>query len=356
MPATLGSQTPSKRDKCLVEFVPMTTQKIPPPKRRPLLPAWLLSALLHLLLVLASSFVLMRGPQTGGESSNRPVSIVLSRTSGSQTDYVSPEARESQDQPATASEAAAAQALPSLDAAAQLLTRAIELPTATDTPVASSQLVDVPRFTVSGRARLPSSLNSEAIAVEQAARRAAVEARGPVARLGLFGGSAAAGRSFVFLIDRSKSMGSQGLGGLEAAEQELMRALAELQPKHWFQVIAYHHRCVFLRYRKLLRATDENKVALRGHISGLAAFGATEHEMALMSALYLEPDVIFLLTDGGDPVLSNGQLKRIRKLARGRTAIHCIQFGFGPLQSNDTFLHRLAAQNGGGYGYVEMSK
>ena len=68
----------------------------------------------------------------------------------------------------------------------------------------------------------------------------------------------------------------------------------------------------------------------------------------------LRPDVVFLLTDGADPYLNAAQLQQTRRLAAGRTSIHCIQFGFGPLQESDNFMMRLARQNDGGYQYVEM--
>jgi len=326
------------------------------PTKRKTIPAWLLSALLHLIVVVALSLLFARVTPTSRQLPQRPVSIVLTRTSRPQTEYLSQEAVQAQDGSAAASSVAAAESLPSLEATAPLFTNAIKLPSANGAPLGDSLLVETPQFTVSGNARVPSNIDPASIQAEKAARRMALEARGPAVRVGLFGGAAADGRSFVFLIDRSKSMGDQGLRALQAAEQELVRALAALQPKHWFQVIAYHHKCSFLNTRELLKATDENKAAVQGHVSGLAAFGATEHEMALMSALYLKPDVIFLLTDGGEPPLNDVQLRRIRKLASGQTSIHCIQFGFGPLPSSDSFLHRLAAQNGGGYGYVDMSK
>jgi hypothetical protein len=78
--------------------------------------------------------------------------------------------------------------------------------------------------------------------------------------------------------------------------------------------------------------------------------------MALRAALAMEPDAVFLLTDGGDPHLNEIQLANIRKLAARRTTIHCIQFGFGALGDDDNFMMRLARENGGGYTYVNMSR
>jgi hypothetical protein len=199
-------------------------------------------------------------------------------------------------------------------------------------------------------------VDAAAILAEEAARRQAAGQSGPVAAVSLFGGSPAVGRTFVFLIDRSKSMGGTGLGVLEAAAKELASALSRLTPSHRFQVIAYHQQCVYLQgTRRLLPATEENKQAVQTFLGGLAAFGGTEHFLALQLALALKPDVIFLLTDGGDPHLNAAQLRELRRLAAARTSIHCLQFGFGPLQESDNFMMRLAQQNRGGYQYLQVS-
>jgi Ca-activated chloride channel family protein len=66
--------------------------------------------------------------------------------------------------------------------------------------------------------------------------------------------------------------------------------------------------------------------------------------------------VIFLLTDGGDPVLHAGQLRQIREEAAGRTSIHCLHFGRGEAGAEPGFLKRLAAENGGSYVYIDMNR
>jgi len=74
-----------------------------------------------------------------------------------------------------------------------------------------------------------------------------------------------------------------------------------------------------------------------------------------MTALRLKPEVIFLFTDGGDPVLDPGQLRLIRETAAGRTSIHCLHFGRGPQHTADNSLSRLAAQNHGSYVYIDVN-
>jgi len=238
-----------------------------------------------------------------------------------------------------------------------LLIPEIRLPGAAS-PVGAPDDLLAHSLNVRGRGRRPilPGLDDEAILAEEAALKAARRALGPTTTVSLFGSATAEGRSFVFAIDRSKSMGGNGLNVLSAAGGELARALARLSPKHRFQIVAYHHGCVYHNVPRLIPATEENTSGVSDFIDLLAAFGGTDHEMALRASLGMEPDVIFLLTDGGDPHLNDIQLANIRKLADGQTTIHCIQFGFGELTDETNFMTRVARQNGGGFKYVNMSR
>jgi hypothetical protein len=336
------------------------------PLPRRLLPAWALSLALHMLLMLALAVGLRRTATPQVEQSVREVGIVLTepradrparyleepdaaRQTGEAMDSdASPEAR--------ASAGPSMTALPGADAIEGLELPELELPGRPSSVGLAEQLV-VEDLTAGGRrstAVLP-GLGDEAILAEEAARRAAMRARGPTTQVSLFGSAAAAGHSFVFVIDRSKSMGGQGLNALAAARTELSRSLTHLTARHSFQIVAYHHQCVYLTRPRLVPATDENKRAVGPFIDGLAAFGGTGHDIALRVALSMEPDAIFLMTDGGDPHLNGIQLANLRKLAAGRTSIHSIHFGFGPQSDTDHFMQLLATQNGGSYTYVEMS-
>ncbi len=62
-----------------------------------------------------------------------------------------------------------------------------------------------------------------------------------------------------------------------------------------------------------------------------------------------------MMSDGGLPVLTDSQLDTIRRIAGSKTHIHCIQFGVGPLQTEDPFMKKLAAQNGGSYQYIDVN-
>jgi hypothetical protein len=158
----------------------------------------------------------------------------------------------------------------------------------------------------------------------------------------------------VFLIDRSKSMGSQGLGAIAAAQRELVRELAKLEPDHRFQIIAYNQGLMMFSRRGMVEASESNRQLADEFLTTVVAAGGTEHEPALSIALRFKPDVIFVLTDGGDPPLSSPEIDLLTRENDGHTAIHCVHFGSGPLQDKDNFLRRLAARNSGGYTYVDM--
>lgn len=336
--------------------------------RRVLVPAWLMSLVLHffLMIVLALGMRAAAGPN--GEEPPRRIGIVLAQRdderqfayldeahdSSQETSQIDQESSQGSavDTSANAESGSSNPASP-----ASLLIPDIRLPGAA-TPIGATDDLLSHSLNVHARGRTPilPGLDDEAILAEEAAFRAARRALGPTTDVSLFGSASAEGRSFVFAIDRSKSMGGDGLNALSAAGAELERALAHLSPKHRFQVLAYHHNCVYYKTPRLVPATDENKAGVSGFVNGLAAFGGTDHEMALRASLGMEPDVVFLLTDGGDPHLNDIQLANIRKLARGHTTIHCIQFGFGELTDETNFMTRLARQNGGGFTYVNMSR
>lgn len=190
-----------------------------------------------------------------------------------------------------------------------------------------------------------------------AADRALVESRkpaGPPTSIRVFGSGELKGRSFLFLLDRSASMGGGGLGVIQAARTELSSAINQLESHHQFQILGYHDQTVPMKQRKLLDATDANKLAAPEFIGNLAAFGATDHRNGLIQAISYKPDVIVLLTDGGLPELNAGELKAIRNAAQ-KTQIHCIQFGAGAMQQEVNFMTKLAAENNGTFRYVNVN-
>ncbi len=323
------------------------------------IPAWLLSLALHLAVLLAGA-LFVRGTQLPAARHElpRPTSIVLARTSAiAPPVYFSEEEASSEQAVRQAASIQAAAPAANSPLTTDPPSSGIALPAASG-PIADSGLHVVRPSPGSGRGKNRmsglSAADVAAILAEDAARPRNLGPTGPTTRLSLFGSAEAEGRSFVFLIDRSQSMGHAGLGAIAAAAHELSSSIDRLGPEHKFQVIAYNQKADALGGRELLSATPENKRRLIEFVENTVAFGATEHELGLFAALRFKPEVIFLLTDGGDPELNAGQLRAIREAAGLRTAIHCLHFGAGPPAAEENFLARLAEQNGGSYVYVDM--
>ena len=222
-----------------------------------------------------------------------------------------------------------------------------------DLPVDARAIVDQPQ---TSRVEVPFELSQDELDRFAADRQrfAAAAPKGAATAISIFGDTKMTGRKFIFVLDRSQSMGNQGLGVIRAARNELTRAVSELQDNHEFQIVAYHDRTVMIGKRELLPATEENKNRVGPFIDQLVAIGSTQHKYGIMAALSCKPDAIVLLTDGGYPGLSTSDLKTIRQQARG-IEIHSIEFGSGPSQKSINFMTKLAKENGGTYRYVDVN-
>lgn len=325
-----------------------------PPTRR--IPAWLLSAAVHLVLIVLLA-VIVRGPSVvATQPADKEVGIVLAAATPSDTQYFDSKSVESvSPTEATPNEVDAAQSLP--EAAANISD--IELPKL-DSADAGLNLgvgvVAAPDFSAGkGGVVLPGEDLSDIIAAERAVMAARKTSSGPATSLAPFGGGRATGNSFVFLLDRSRSMGDEGLGALAAAETELKAQLSLLGPEHKFQIIGYNHKPVYVGSKTLLAANKSNVAKAPEFFSSLAAIGKTEHEMALLAAIRLKPDVIFLLTDGGVPGMTPGQINRVVKRAAKATTIHSFEFGLNKPSEGNRFLKVLAEATGGSYAFLDLS-
>jgi hypothetical protein len=181
---------------------------------------------------------------------------------------------------------------------------------------------------------------------------------GGKARTSLFG-IVGEGYKFVYVFDRSGSMGGRGRESLQAVKAELIKSLKDLDTVHQFQIIFYNEKPIVFNPAgapgRLAFATDENKRRAERFLGTITADGGTDHEAALRQAIGLQPDVIFFLTDADDPKLSAKQLAKIRDLAAG-IIIHAVEFGPGPKPAGKSFLAELAHQNGGQHVYVDIAK
>jgi hypothetical protein len=181
---------------------------------------------------------------------------------------------------------------------------------------------------------------------------------GGKARTSMFG-LVGEGYKFVYVMDRSGSMGGSGRASLKAVKAELTESLKTLDTVHQFQLIFYNERPVLFNPSgiegKLAFATDQNKERALRFLEVIQADGGTDHEQALRMATSMRPDVIFLLTDGDEPKLTDQEMERVVNRAAG-IIIHTIEFGPGPKPSAPSFLEDLAHRTGGKYVYVDTTK
>ena len=168
----------------------------------------------------------------------------------------------------------------------------------------------------------------------------------------------AKGTRFVYIVDHSGSMGFYGQ--LRVAKAELMASLQSLDSTQQFQIIFYNSgmREMTLRGQpaSLWWGTDINRTLAYQFIRGVTADGGTAHMPAIRKALSYRPEHIFLLTDADQPMLSKPNLEEIKRINKGRTQIHSIEFGEGGFLGIENHLGRLSRQNGGTYRYRDVTK
>lgn len=176
-----------------------------------------------------------------------------------------------------------------------------------------------------------------------------------------FFGAEGQGSRFVYVIDSSSSMAE--FGAMRMAKAQLMTSLGQIQGDQEFQIVFYNteYRSLTVGNKpaQLMPATAINRTLARQFIDAVQPNGGTNHKPAIELALSFKPDVIFLLTDAGQPILTPRDLQTIKQINRGKATIHTVAFGDGvQLQSNDSqadnFLQKLARQNGGSYVYRDV--
>ena len=159
------------------------------------------------------------------------------------------------------------------------------------------------------------------------------------------------------MIDTSPSM----YESIVFAKSELSASVQSLQPTQQFQVVFYDSTARALKIRgtqvgDLYRAGDYAKTQALQKIAGVTTQGGTNHKAALVKALKMNPEIVFLLTDA-ETVLQPRQMNDILRLNKNGVRIHCIEFGEGPdLSSDNSFLKKLARESGGTYRYRDVKQ
>ena len=181
---------------------------------------------------------------------------------------------------------------------------------------------------------------------------------GGKARTSLFGVTGE-GYSFVYVFDRSGSMGGSGRTSLQLVKGELLKSLRNLGDTQQFQMIFYNDRPTLFNPSgvagKLAFGNENNKRRAMQFIDSIVAEGGTDHLEALRAATGMHPDVIFFLTDGDQPQLTDRELEKVQRWAAGMI-INTIQFAPGPRKAEKNFLEKLAQLTGGEYAYVDNTQ
>lgn len=314
------------------------------PHPGPRVPPWLISVVLHLVLVIVMGLT-FRGVSRGiqaAEEPGRDVGIVLKHASESGEERYEDESDQQAEETAETQELAepveaALAALPAEAEASAAQEALPQLPVIGPGDLAGGEGM-VGAGTLTGGAQQPRRVT------------------GGKAGVRLYGGPEAVGSKFVFVFDRSTSMVGAPLA---SAKRELLQGLTNLESTHQFQIIFFNHQLRVFDLsggqNRIPFATSHAKEMAARFVGGITADGGTDRFTALMSAVALQPDVIFFLTDSDDP-MTGSELERIRRRNRGIASFHCIEFGFGPASGGENFLHRLARQNTGSYIYVDTTQ
>jgi hypothetical protein len=162
-----------------------------------------------------------------------------------------------------------------------------------------------------------------------------------------------AGRSVVYLFDRSLSM---GLGNtLTPARRELRACLESLPSTCRFQVIPYNLQAepLFLQGRQDLVLAEPSLVRhALAQLDNLRAESGTNHLRALKRGLQLRPDALYLITDSLD--MPEESLAEVRRLNQKPTTIHVLELVRSRQTSRGVVATRLAERNHGTYRQVVL--
>ena len=179
-------------------------------------------------------------------------------------------------------------------------------------------------------------------------------------------GLAGEGGNFVYAFDRSQSMNSVFTYGieanksltvtpLEAAKNELIRSLGDLNDGCRFQIVFYNDIAVmFGGAPTMYTASYENKEQAKTFIENMKAEANTNHVIALEHALQCNPDMIFLMTDGeAKDDLSPSDVRRfVRICKKEKIKINVVHFTF-EVRENCSLI-QLAEGTGGQHRFITL--
>jgi hypothetical protein len=160
---------------------------------------------------------------------------------------------------------------------------------------------------------------------------------------------ATAGTKFVYVLDGSGSMTephSEARTRLDRVKQELRTSIGGMPEEMEFFVIFFNRIAVPMPAEKLQPATLGNKRKYLEWCWKVKGGGGTDPGDALKKALELNPDVIYLLTDG---VFKDDAVRDVTKLNTRGVSIHTFCFGDA---TGERVLKEIARKNGGTYKFI----
>ena len=131
---------------------------------------------------------------------------------------------------------------------------------------------------------------------------------------------------------------------LAVARREILASLGQLPPGTRFQVVVYNRGFETLTLagqREMVALTPQTLTELAAALTDLNPEGGNDHLPALQQAMWMQPEVVCLLTDADD--LTTEMVRAVSDLNRGKCVIHAVTIGSAPRLAMQT----LAARNRG---------
>ncbi len=169
-----------------------------------------------------------------------------------------------------------------------------------------------------------------------------------------FVGVSSNARNIVFLCDASGSM----MTVMTDLKRELNKTITGLSPVQSFGVIFFAGDAKPMVFKpQLVMANPDNKKTSRVWVGDMSAFGNTNPLPAIRQAFALQPDLIFVLTDGFDNADSLDAIaKEFQRLnVKNRVKVNTILIKSSEEEELVKVLQRIARENGGVFKQVDQS-
>ena len=160
-----------------------------------------------------------------------------------------------------------------------------------------------------------------------------------------FFGVGGVAKKIVYVVDHSGSM----TDSIMYVKYELKRSIRMLRPNQSFHVIFYSSGpALEMPARKLVPATEANKLAAYEFIDSIVPVGQTDPSDALNKAFQNDPELIYLLTDGEFEKKIVDLIDRLNA-RKDKVTVHTLCFIY---TGGEPILQEIAKHNNGTYKYI----